>query len=127
MVSDSNTQHFTELVWCIATYETLSKSANSFFQHSWLAQLHQARSSEHRKVLEFTTNSVFAPGLLMTAAPPATTDLQDGVVLSGVLSVVALQQAASRGEARARKLRQVQIHKAQLRGGESQIVREGCE
>lgn len=37
------------LVCCIGPYEKLSKSANP---SSWLAQLCQARSTEHRKVLE---------------------------------------------------------------------------
>ncbi len=45
-----------------------------------------------------------------------TSDLQDGVVLPGVLGVVSLQQTAARGGARASKLRHVQISKAQLRG-----------
>lgn len=49
-----------------------------------------------------------------------TSDLQDGVVLPGVLGVVSLQQTAARGGARASKLRHVQISKAQLRGSHTQ-------
>ena len=41
-------------------------------------------------------------------------DLEDGVVLSGVLRVIPLQQAAAHGGARACKLGQVQVSKAQL-------------
>ena len=43
---------FTELDWCIWTYEMLSKSANPAFWSSWLDQLPQAREIEHRKVFE---------------------------------------------------------------------------
>ena len=41
---------FTELVWCIRAYGILSKGENPTFLSSWLAQLHQARSTKHRKV-----------------------------------------------------------------------------
>lgn len=44
--------------------------------------------------------------------------LEDGVVLSSVLRVVALQQAAAHRGARARKLCQVQVGEAQLSGGQ---------
>ena len=37
-------RRFTELVWCIGTYEMLSKHTIPTFWSSWLAQLHQVRS-----------------------------------------------------------------------------------
>ena len=54
---------FTELVWCIRTNEILSKSTNPASRFSWLAQLHQGRSIEHRKVFESKTNHVIDPAL----------------------------------------------------------------
>ena len=42
----------TEPVWGIRTYGILLKVASPAFWSSWLAQFHQARSIEHRKVLE---------------------------------------------------------------------------
>ena len=51
IVLDSNhSLRFTELIWCIRTYETLSKSANTTFWSFRLAQLHQARSIETRNI-----------------------------------------------------------------------------
>ena len=54
IVLDSSTC-ITDLVWCIVAYDIVSNSANPDFWSSLLAQLHQARSTEHRKVIESKT------------------------------------------------------------------------
>lgn len=43
---------FYTFVWCIRSYEIVSKSANLTPWSSWLAQCHQARLTEDRKVFD---------------------------------------------------------------------------
>lgn len=55
-------------------------------------------------------------GLLGTEVTPPY--LQNGVILSSVLGIIALQKAAAHGGARTSELRQVEVSKAQLNGEE---------